>query len=106
MEWFIKTEVKTLAEIAEDSTEWGNHGNTEDFPRDFVKTGSRKNGVLIISTTLQVMWRSGHKNSKVFRIVLFVVAITTMMVAIFLSPIAITTILIATIAALTTVKLL
>ena len=42
MEWFIKTEVKTLAEIAEDSTEWGNHWNTENSPRKVVETGSRK----------------------------------------------------------------
>ena len=41
LEWFIKTEVKTLAEIAEDSTEWGNQCNTEDSPKGVVKTGSR-----------------------------------------------------------------
>ncbi len=41
LEWFIKTEVKTLAEIAEDSTEWGNYGNTENSPREVVETGSR-----------------------------------------------------------------
>ena len=40
--WFIKTEVKTLAEIAEDSTEWGNHWNTENSPREVVETGSRE----------------------------------------------------------------
>ncbi len=42
LEWFIKTEVKTLAEIAEDSTEWGNHCNTENSPRKVVETGSRE----------------------------------------------------------------
>lgn len=42
LEWFIKTEVKTLAEIAEDSTEWGNHRNTENSPRKVVETGSRE----------------------------------------------------------------
>lgn len=42
LEWLIKTEVKTLAEIAEDSTEWGNHGNTENSPRKVVETGSRE----------------------------------------------------------------
>ena len=41
LEWFIKTEVKTLAEIAEDSTEWGNHWNTKNSPRKLVETGSR-----------------------------------------------------------------
>ena len=30
LEWFIKTKVKTLAEIALDSTEWGNYRNTEN----------------------------------------------------------------------------
>ena len=42
IEWFIKTEVKTLAEIAEDSTEWGNHWNTENSPKKVVETGSRE----------------------------------------------------------------
>lgn len=42
LEWFIKTEVKSLAEIAEDSTEWGNHWNTENSPRKVVETGSRE----------------------------------------------------------------
>ena len=42
LEWFIKTEVKTLAEIVEDSTEWGNHWNIENSPRKVVETGSRK----------------------------------------------------------------
>ena len=44
LEWFIKTEVKTLAEIAEDSTEWGNHWNTENSPKKVVETGSREEG--------------------------------------------------------------
>ena len=42
LEWFIKTEVKTLAEIAEDSTEWGNHCNTENSPKKIVETGTRE----------------------------------------------------------------
>ena len=42
LEWFIKTEVKTLAEIADDSTEWGNHWNTENSPSKVVETGSRE----------------------------------------------------------------
>ena len=42
LEWFIKTEVKTLAEIAEDSTEWGNYQNTENSPGGVVETGSRE----------------------------------------------------------------
>ncbi|MFR2787353.1 MAG: hypothetical protein ACLTBX_00980 [Clostridia bacterium] len=42
LEWFIKTEVKTLAEIAKDSTEWGNYSDTENSPRKVVETGSRE----------------------------------------------------------------
>lgn len=42
LEWFIKTEVKTFAEIAENSTEWGNHLSTENSPRKLVETGSRE----------------------------------------------------------------
>lgn len=42
LEWLIKTEVKTLAEIAEDSTEWGNYWNIENSPRKVVETGSRE----------------------------------------------------------------
>ena len=42
LEWFIKTEVKTLAEIAEDSTEWSNYCNTENSPKKVVETGSRE----------------------------------------------------------------
>lgn len=42
LEWFIKTEVKTLTEIVEDSTEWGNHWNTENSPKKVVETGSRE----------------------------------------------------------------
>ena len=42
LEWFIKTEVKTLVEIVEDSTEWGNHWNTENSPKKVVETGSRE----------------------------------------------------------------
>ena len=42
LEWFIKTEVKTLAEIAWNSTEWGNHWNTENSPCKVVETGSRE----------------------------------------------------------------
>lgn len=42
LEWFIKTDAKTFVEIAEDSTNWGNHVNTEEAPRKVVKTGDRK----------------------------------------------------------------
>lgn len=42
LEWFIKTEAKTFAEIADDSTEWGNHRNTKNSPKKVVETGSRE----------------------------------------------------------------
>ena len=44
LEWFIKTESKTRAEIAEDSTEWGNYWNAKNSPRKVVETntGSRE----------------------------------------------------------------
>ncbi len=42
LEWFIKTEVKTPAEIAENSTKWGNYGNMENCPMELVETGSRE----------------------------------------------------------------
>ena len=42
LEWFIKTKVKTLAEIEEDSTKWGNYWNTKNSPRRVVETGSRE----------------------------------------------------------------
>lgn len=44
LEWFIKTKVKILAEIAEDSTEWGNYWNAKNSPRKVVETntGSRE----------------------------------------------------------------
>ncbi len=42
LEWIIKTEVKTLTEIVEDSTEWGNYWNTKNSTREIVKTGSRE----------------------------------------------------------------
>ena len=38
--WFIKSEAKTVKEIAEDSTNWGNYRNTENAPKAVVETGS------------------------------------------------------------------
>lgn len=40
--WFIKSKARTLKEIAEGSTEWGNHWNTRNSPRKVVETGSRE----------------------------------------------------------------
>lgn len=99
LEWFIKTEVKTLAEIAEDSTEWGNHCNTENSQRKVVETGSREewcaNNIYDFAGNVDE-W---HKNrTKVH--VLSVVAVAVVMGTFILSPIAITTILLTAIAAL------
>ena len=41
-EWVKETKTMTFHEIAEDSTEWGNHRNTENSPRKVVETGSRE----------------------------------------------------------------
>ena len=40
--WFIKSNARTLEEIAEDSTQWGNHWNTKNSPQKVVETGRRK----------------------------------------------------------------
>jgi len=42
LEWFIKSEARTVEEIAEDSTNWGNHWNTENSPRKVVETGFKE----------------------------------------------------------------
>lgn len=42
LEWFIETKVKTLHEIAKDSTNWGNYWNAENYPRKVVVPGSRE----------------------------------------------------------------
>lgn len=42
LEWFIKSNARTRSEIAKDSTNWGNHWNTENPPRRVVETGSRE----------------------------------------------------------------
>ncbi len=40
LEWFIKSKARTRSEIAEDSTNWGNHWNTKNSPKRVVETGS------------------------------------------------------------------
>ncbi len=42
LEWFIKTEVKTIYDIVSSSTKWGNYWNTENSPQEVVETGSRE----------------------------------------------------------------
>ena len=42
VQWFVETRVKTLVEIVEDSTEWGNYWNKESSPKKVVKTGSKE----------------------------------------------------------------
>ena len=42
LEWFIESKVRTLEEIAGDSTNWGNYLNTKNFPSRVFKTGSRE----------------------------------------------------------------
>ena len=42
LEWLIETNARTRSEIAKDSTNWGNHLNTENSPKKVVETGSRE----------------------------------------------------------------
>lgn len=43
LEWFIKSKARTRSEIAEDSTNWGNHFYTKNIPiKVVVETGSRE----------------------------------------------------------------
>lgn len=42
LEWFIQSDARTRGEITEDSTNWGNHQNTENSPGKVVETGSRE----------------------------------------------------------------
>ena len=42
LEWFIKTEVKTLDEIVNDSSKWGNYYNTANYSYDLALTGQRE----------------------------------------------------------------
>ncbi len=42
LEWFIKSNARTRSEIAKNSTNWGNHWNTENPPRRVVEIGSRE----------------------------------------------------------------
>lgn len=46
LEWFIKSNTKTLEDIAEDSTECGNYCNTENSSGKIVETGSREDGCI------------------------------------------------------------
>ena len=67
LEWFIKTKVKTLAEIALDSTEWGNYRNTENSPKKVVETGSREewctNNIYDIAGNVDEWTQEQNKNS-------------------------------------------
>ena len=40
LEWFIKSNVRTPSDIAENSTNWGNYWNSKNSPREVVETGS------------------------------------------------------------------
>ena len=42
LEWFIKSGKRTIKEIANDSTQWGNFWNTRNAPKKVVKTGTRE----------------------------------------------------------------
>ena len=42
LQWLIESGCKTLKEIVDDSTSWGNHWNTNGAPRKVVETGSHE----------------------------------------------------------------
>lgn len=42
LEWFIKSGARTLKDVAKDSTDWGNHWNTENSPQKVVETGLKE----------------------------------------------------------------
>ena len=69
LEWFIKTKVKTLAEIAGNSAEWGNYRLAENSPGRIVKTGSRKkwcaNNIYDLAGNVEE-WTQ-EKNKNLFR---------------------------------------
>lgn len=71
LEWFIKTEVKTLAEIAEDSNEWGNHWNTENSPKKVVETRSREEWCTnnIYDFASNVAEWTQEKNKSLYRVI-------------------------------------
>ena len=100
LEWFIKTEIKTLAEIAEDSTEWGNHWNTENSPKKVVETGSREewcaNNIYDFAGNVDEWTQEQNESSR--RVIRG--AITAVMATVILSPIAIATFLLTTISTL------
>ena len=74
-------------------------GTPRILPGRLLRPEDAKSGLQMASTILQVMSMNGHKRRGI-RVVLSVVAFTTIMETIFLSPIAITAILMATLAAL------
>ena len=43
LEWFIQSKARSYAEIAYDSSNWGNYWNRENLPRKMVKTGREEN---------------------------------------------------------------
>lgn len=67
MAWFIKSKARTLAEIAEDSTNWGNHWNTKNSPKKVVKTGSEEewctNGIYDFAGNVDE-WTQEQNNSS------------------------------------------
>lgn len=42
LEWFLESKVRNYNEVVKDSTEWGNHWNTNNSPRALVETGSQE----------------------------------------------------------------
>ena len=67
--WFINSSARTLAEVAEDSTVWGNHWNTENAPQCVVTTGSNEawstNGIYDLAGNVDEWTQERSGNSMV-----------------------------------------
>ncbi len=70
--WFIKSNAKTLSDIVEDSTDWGNHWYTENSLGKLAKTGLREkwciNNIYDFAGNVEEWTQEKNKNSySVFR---------------------------------------
>ena len=70
LEWLIESGCKTLKEVAEDSTSWGNHWNTKDSPKRVVETGSREewSGNNVYDVAGNVCEWTQEKNKSSYRV--------------------------------------
>ena len=74
LEWFIESNARTRSEIEEDSTNWGNHENTENSPKKVVETGSREawctNNIYDFSGNVSEWTQEKYENKDLYYYVL------------------------------------